>query len=170
MNNKKPLKIAIGVISVCLLVQVIVSLSGPKFVLNLSSSLPIGVYKIRPFNGSLQRGDTVWITPPQLIGNFIYENGWLPRGWPLLKIAAAIPGDHYEITDTNIAVNNERIGPVFLQDSKGNFLPKIRGRFIVGKNQFLPIATNIEKSFDGRYFGAMPQSNIIAFADPLIVF
>ena len=168
--NKKPLYIA-GTVVVCLIVmQTINTLTGPHFMLNLSSSEPLGIYRLRPFSGTLRRGEMVWMKAPQKAGAFIYERGWLPHGWPLLKHVKAVPGDSYCITDTALTVNGAFVGPVTDRDRKGQPLPRIRGYFDVTEGHFLPVATNIANSFDGRYFGTVPASSIIAIATPVMIF
>lgn len=168
--NKKPLYI-VGAVVICLIVmQTINSMTGPHFLLNLSSSEPLGIYRLRPFNGTLRRGEIVWMKAPQKAGAFIYERGWLPRGWPLLKHVMAVPGDTFCITDTTLTVNGALVGPVTDRDRKGQPLPRIRGYFDVSAGSFLPVATNIANSFDGRYFGTVPASSIIAIATPVVTF
>lgn len=168
--NKAPLYITALVVLSLLILQLIHTIIGPKYILNLSSSLPIGIYRITPFDGRLRRGKIAWIKTPESAGRFIYDRGWLPHGWPLLKHIEAIPGDTFSITSSTFSVNNKYIGPVFNQDSKGKPLPKLRGNFRVQAGHFLPVATNIEKSFDGRYFGAIPQTYIIAIAVPILIY
>lgn len=168
--DKKPLFIAGTVVIFLVVMQTISSLTGPYFVLNLSSSEPLGIYRLRPFSGTLRRGEIVWMKAPQKAGAFIYDRGWLPHGWPLLKHIKAIPGDTFCITDTSLTVNGAFVGPVTDRDRKGQLLPRIRGCYDVPAGHFLPVATNIANSFDGRYFGTVPASSIIAFAIPVMTF
>ncbi|MBT1077204.1 S26 family signal peptidase [Geobacter grbiciae] len=168
--NKKPLFIAVTVVVCLAVMQIINSLTGPYFVLNLSSSEPLGIYRLKPFSGTLRRGEIVWMKAPQKAGAFIYDRGWLPRGWPLLKHIKAIPGDIFCITDTSLTVNGALVGPVSDRDRKGQTLPRIRGCSDVAAGHFLPVATNIANSFDGRYFGTVPASSIIAVATPVMTF
>lgn len=168
--NKKPLYIAGTVVAFLIMMQTINSLTGPHFMLNLSSSEPLGIYRLRPLTGTLKRGEMVWMKAPQKAGAFIYERGWLPRGWPLLKHVKAISGDTFCITDNTLTVNGAFVGPVSDRDRNGKPLPRIRGSFDVPAGYFLPIATNIANSFDGRYFGPVPASSIIAIATPVMTF
>jgi type IV secretory pathway protease TraF len=69
-----------------------------------------------------------------------------------------------------VTVEGKRIGPVYSFDRQGLPLPIIRECQSIPAKHFLPIATGLENSFDGRYFGAVDVSLIIGKAMPIISF
>ena len=62
-------------------------------------------------------------------------------------------------------IEGKYIGQVYETDNAGNVLPKLRGKFEVPKDYVLPIASSA-RSFDGRYSGAIPKSQIKARVVP----
>lgn len=110
------------------------------------------------------------MTVPVKAQSYIYGRGWLPEGWGLLKTVGAIPDDTYCITGKELTVDGAFVGPVFESDSKGLPLPRLRGCRKVEVDHFLPVATHIKQSFDGRYFGTVSNSEIKALAVPVFTF
>jgi conjugative transfer signal peptidase TraF len=170
IRNSKPLIIAFGVFLFLAVVQVILCPSGCHFFLNLTGSEPRGVYLQKPCDGTLHRGDLVFMKCPPGFEKFVYGREWLPNGWPLLKTVRGIPGDGFCVSETYVSVEGKRIGPVYSFDRQGHPLPILRGCRTVPQHHFLPIATGLDNSFDGRYFGAVDDSLIIGKALPIISF
>ena len=98
----------------------------------------------------------------------IVKNGWGDGKHDFLKKVGAVSGEKYSINaDTLIfEIEGEYIGKVFEKDNVGHELPKMRGEFEVPKDSVLPIATS-ERSFDGRYSGAINKSQIKAHVIPI---
>ena len=141
-----------------------------KYCINLSPSMPYGLYKISA-SASLKRGDIIIFMPPDYLKSIIYKRRWLPDGWPLMKQIGALPGDTYCINkDRQFLINGRFVGPVYKVDSQGLPLPQIDGCRTVAPDTFLPVATHILKSFDGRYFGAIPLNIIKGKAVPVYSF
>ncbi len=142
----------------------------PQYYLNLSKSMPLGVYKLIPFDGDLKTGESVILEVPEPARPYIYGRGWLPQGWLLIKTVGALPGDKVTITDDAIKIKDVYIGPVFDTDTEVRPLPRLRGSINIPEKHFLPIATYIRNSFDGRYFGPVPFDLIRGKAVPVITF
>lgn len=170
IRNSKPLIIVCVVFSFLAIIQVISSASGCRFFLNLTGSEPRGIYFLKSFDGTLQRGDLVFMKCPPGFEKFIYGRKWLPNEWSLLKTVRGIPGDSFCVSETDVSVEGKRFGPVFPFDRQGLPLPVLRGCWRVPPRHFLPIATGLDNSFDGRYFGAVPDSLIIGKAVPIVSF
>jgi type IV secretory pathway protease TraF len=60
----------------------------PRFVWNLSGSVPIGLYRVRPAR-DLTITTLVVAYPPEPLATWLAEGRYLPRGVPLLKPAFA---------------------------------------------------------------------------------
>ncbi len=167
----KPRKIFLISAGVFILLSLqIAGLQPPKYYLNLSRSMPLGVYKFIPFNGDLKVEDLVIFDVPQQARPYVYGRGWLPKGWLLIKKVGALPGEKVTITNDSIKIRDVYVGPVFETDTEGKPLPRLRGSFIIPENHFLPIATYIQNSFDGRYFGPVSKTLIRGKAIPIVTF
>jgi len=166
----KTVFIVLAVIGFIAAIQTVRVATGPAFWLNLSSSEPLGLYRMEPCNKALRRGEIVIMECPRGYEAYLYGRKWLPHGWPLFKTVGATPGDTYCVTDTMLSINGIPIGPIFLADSQGLPLPVKRGCRTVPQNRFLPVATGLNNSFDGRYFGDVSESLVIGKAIPLLTF
>ncbi|RTM08812.1 MAG: S26 family signal peptidase [Hyphomicrobiales bacterium] len=138
----------------------------PKLVWNASTSTPIGLYRIRPA-GRLAVGDLVAVDAPEPLAGFLADNGYLPRGVPLMKSVTALPGQDVCRNGLAITVDGTEIGKALEHDRLGRPLPVWQGcRRIVSGEVFLMNA-QVHDSLDGRYFGPFAASLIIGRATPL---
>lgn len=166
--HKSSLLITIGAISILMLLLVAQNSTVPAYWLNLSSSEPLGLYRMEPWHNLLRRGEIVVMKCPKGYESYLYGRKWLPKGWPLFKTVGAIAGKNYCVTDKFLSIDGTIIGPIFLADSQGRPLPAKRGCWTIPPGRFLPIATGLRNSFDGRYFGDVPESLVIGKAIPLL--
>jgi conjugative transfer signal peptidase TraF len=175
IKDRKP-PIVIGLIFLALF-GVRLGIRKPVFYLNLSPSEPIGLYwvvtspaeTVRLRRGQLTQGDLVVLAPPPKAWPYVYGRGWLSRDSLLLKTVVALPGDQVDITDRAIYINQCYIGPIKERDRVGLPLPKLRGRIAIPEGCFLPLATRVPNSFDGRYFGPAPVSLVKHVVRPVLV-
>ncbi|MBJ6749916.1 S26 family signal peptidase [Geomonas sp. Red421] len=140
------------------------------FWINVTDSEPMGLYRLHPVQGEVQRGEMVIMEVPEEFRQYVYGRGWLPQGWPLLKHVGAVAGDSYCVEQGRFIVNGSVIGPVYASDQEGRLLPKVEGCREVPAGYFLPVATHIARSFDGRYMGAVKLSVIKGVARPVVTF
>lgn len=126
---------------------------------NTSPSQPRGLYRVIDDGQPIRLHDLVVLRPPD--DRLSVKT--------ILKTVYALPGDTYAITDRWISVNGQPIGRVFAEDTSGAPLPKLRGSFVVPDGHFLPLAVHVDRSYDGRYFGAVAQSEIIQKVAPLLL-
>lgn len=148
----------------------VIDASGHQLIVNTSPSMPSGIYWIAQNVRSVQRGDVVMFAPPDTARAVVYGRGWLPQGMPLLKVVGGVVGDVYCVRDRHFVVSGRDIGPTFLLDTQGRPLPQIAGCRRVGAGEFLPVSGFIERSFDGRYFGAVSLNNVLGIGRPLVTF
>ena len=94
--NKKTIVITTVILAVMIIISTIIK---PKYYINLSCSIPRGIYKVIPFDGQLKPGDIVIFDPPVQARPYVYGRAWLPKGWPLIKPVGAITGDEYQIKE-----------------------------------------------------------------------
>ena len=143
--------------------------SVPHFRVNLTNSIPRGLYRVT--NSVYQRGEFVMLCIPPEWAALAKEREWVQSGscpgkvMRAFKQIAALPGDAVEITDSYVAVNGSLVPNTETKkvDSKGRAMPAFnRGTFTVKPGQVFLIATNAENSLDSRYMGPVPITNLIS--------
>lgn len=139
---------------------------SPRLIWNASASVPIGLYAVQPV-GRIEIGDLVAVQAPDELATFLATRGYLPADVPLLKHVVALPGAEVCRIGSRITVNGTPLGMALARDRMVRDLPVWRGcRVIAGGEVFL-INPNAPNSLDGRYFGPLPASTIIARLSPL---
>lgn len=138
----------------------------PRFLWNASESVPIGLYRLRPA-GRLTVTDLVAVLPPEPLATFLADGHYLPRGVPLLKRVLALPGQTVCRDRLAITVDNIELGAARGHDSRGRPLPIWQGCRVVTDGEVLLMNWQSADSLDGRYFGVLPASAIVARAEPL---
>jgi conjugative transfer signal peptidase TraF len=133
---------------------------------NVTESLPIGIY--RAVHAPLTRGAFVLACPPEWAGKLARERGYLwsgpcPGGIARLgKQIVAVGGDTVEVSNGGLTVNGmpvPRSAPL-ARDPRGRVLPVLRGRWVVPLNGVWLWAGCSARSFDSRYFGVVPLSEV----------
>lgn len=115
------------------------------FTINLSPSVPIGLYRFASADVPLQRGDVVQVPA------IPFGRPWLHAWWPLLKPVAGVTEDVACVLGGRLDVNGVDFGPVY-QEHQGKPLPVFWGCHVVGDGEIF-VASHEPKSLDGRYFG-----------------
>jgi conjugative transfer signal peptidase TraF len=141
--------------------------------INTSASLPRGLYRLerRP----ACRGCLVLACAPRWAGELAGGRGYLPRGdcpggvKPLGKIVLAAAGDWVEVREEGLAVNGRTVAGSAAQaaDRAGRPLPHLaRGRWRL-KGGELWLFSPHPRSFDSRYFGAVPAGSVRGALSPV---
>ncbi len=133
----------------------------PKFlVFNHTRSLQTGWYLMLPAE-NLQDGDIVGFELSRQPRELAVSRGWMKEGELTLKRIGALEGGSYEIKENGqFYVNGKYKGQVRETDPGGRRMPHVRpGVYLVPKGSFLPLGDN-PASFDGRYYGPEPISEI----------
>jgi conjugative transfer signal peptidase TraF len=139
---------------------------APWLIWNASASVPIGLYAVHPA-GALQSGELLVVTAPEPLATFLDERRYLPKGIPLLKHVAALPGQIVCRTGDAITIDGAIVGAALDRDHLGRSLPVWRGcRVIAGGEVFLMNRHSVA-SLDSRYFGPLPTTTIVGRAEPL---
>ena len=161
-------KNAIIFLSICLVINLVFEELPEIFYVNVTSSLPQGLYVKVP-SQELNKGDYIVYDPPPEVKETIIKNGWGEGKHCFLKQVGAVAGEKYSIDGKTLAfeISGKYVGQVYEKDNVGNELPKLRGKFEVPLGYILPIATNA-RSFDGRYSGVIPKSRIKAKVTPIL--
>jgi type IV secretory pathway protease TraF len=127
--------------------------------LNISTSLPLGLYRIHPLARPLTPGTLVVVDVP----------GWGVRTVPFLKPVAAVAGEWVCRVGDALVIHAEDYGPVY-DAWRGEPLPSAvapdRCTMVPPGHVFL--ASPAPQSLDSRYFGPVAIADISATATPLL--
>ena len=143
---------------------------------NLTSSLPIGLYRVTRDSPTLERGAIVLYCLPPPVAGFAHNRGYVPRGGqcpggltPIGKMVAALPGDTVVLSADGITVNGalQSHSRALATDLKGRGLPQLTRRaYVIGRDYVWLLAPS-ERSFDSRYLGPLVTRNVLARVQPV---
>ena len=149
-----------------LALSTIVASPAKRYVWNLSASVPIGLYRLRPV-GKLAVSDIVAVEPPEALARFLADGRYLPRGLLLLKQVAALPGETVCRTSLAITIDDGWAAQARQRDGRGQLLPDWQGCRVVADGEVFLMNAQSADSLDGRYFGVLPVSAIIGQVQPI---
>ena len=136
--------------------------TAPRLVWNASASAPIGLYAVTP-GASAEPGDMVIARVPGRFRRLAAERRYLPMNVPLVKRVAAQPGDEVCALGQEIFVNGRWTAERRLVDGQNRPMPIWSGCIRLHGHQLFLLMDN-PASFDGRYFGATEERDIIGKA------
>ena len=128
--------------------------------LNISASVPYGLYALHAVPQTLRRGQLVLVPVPASM--MVFHPWWLP----LLKPVAGLPGDMLTMQGQHFYINDEDFGPV-ATESQGHTVPQLASPRVVQAGEVC-VATKAWRSLDCRYIGVTPLSQVQAVATPLL--
>jgi conjugative transfer signal peptidase TraF len=174
-HSRRPVLAMLGpAIAVALLV-----LMGRSLGLRISltdSAAPSGIYRI--VRGvSVKHGELVAACLPASIAQEGLARGYLREGdcpdgiEPVAKIVEALPGDVLEVQPGWVSVDGEVFADsaVAPRDSMGRPLPHVPwGRRQVAPGEVWLFGFNNVRSWDARYFGPVPLSEVRAALKPVL--
>jgi conjugative transfer signal peptidase TraF len=138
----------------------------PAFIWNASASVPIGLYRLAPA-GRIAAPDLVVVAPPEPLASFLAKRGYLPHGVLLIKRVLAVAGDRVCRHGPAITAFDRVYGVARERDSLGRPLPVWQGCRTLAEGEVFLMNWDAADSFDGRYFGPLPVSSIVARALPV---
>jgi conjugative transfer signal peptidase TraF len=146
---------------------------------NATASMPRGIWRVEAPGPQVERGEIVSVCLPESAAiREAARRGYIPVGAcpggyePLVKPVAAIAGDLVSVTAHGIAVNGEPVADTAQldEDSDGRPLRPIpAGVYSVPAGAVWLLSGHDPRSFDSRYFGAVPTANIQGIARPVWV-
>jgi type IV secretory pathway protease TraF len=127
--------------------------------MNISPSLPYGLYRIHEVPTPLRRGMLV----------VVEVRGWSPSRMPFLKPVAAVAGEWVCRVGRALVIHGEDYGPVY-DAWRGTSLPSAvpEDRCLVVPPGHVFLATPVPQSLDSRYYGPVAIDQITATATPLL--
>ena len=160
------LSLAAGALVAGCLIEIVVA-PRPLLVWNVTHSAPIGLYR-RVF-ADVENGAWVLVRAPSAAADLAAARGYLPRSVPMVKRIAASSSDHVCRVGQSVTINRHTVAQALWRDSLGRALPVWSGCIDLKPDQIFLI-TNPPTSFDSRYFGPVPTSNVIERIAPLWTF
>jgi conjugative transfer signal peptidase TraF len=149
--------------------------SGLHF--NVTASMPLGIYRLAPVPKSgVQRGMFVAVCAPIDAARLGRRRGYLANGRcaadtePLVKVVAGVAGDELTISSRGVAVNEcplPHSRPLKFDSAGRPLSPWPHGRYRLRRGQLWLYAGN-DRSWDSRYWGWAPTSEVLARAEPVV--
>ncbi len=136
---------------------------SPRYILNLSYSVPIGLYRLEM--QTPRRGDLAVIQLGEPWRDLVQSRGYLSSKAWLIKPVAALAGDRVCRLGRVITIKGRISAVAQLADERGRVLPKWDGCKRLAQDEMF-LLSKVTGSFDGRYFGVTPRSAMIAKAVP----
>jgi conjugative transfer signal peptidase TraF len=130
-----------------------------RLTINVTASMPRGLYLLRPPGGSLRRGDAVYLAVPVSIRPLVAARRYLPPNFRLLKRVVALPGDHVCTHDERYVVGNQVLSIIASHDQAGRPLDAFSFCAIVQSGTAF-VAAHGESSLDSRYFGPVSLNDL----------
>ena len=88
--------------------------------------------------GDLQVTELLVVTPPEPLATFLDERRYLPKGVPLLKHIAALPGQTVCRTGDTISIDGTAMGEALDRDHRGRSLPVWQGCRVIAERPGFP--------------------------------
>jgi len=158
--------LAIMLVGAGLILAPALSKHPPALIWNASASVPIGLYRLLPAD-RVEVTDLVAVTPPTALAAFLAKRGYLPHGVPLIKRILALSGTTICRRGRAIVADDQPYGEVQERDSRGRPLPVWEGCRTLRDGEVFLMNWNAADSLDGRYFGPLPVSTIVARVVPV---
>lgn len=138
----------------------------PRIIWNASASVPLGLYVTVPAD-RMALGDLVLVRPPETLAAFLAERGYVARGVPLLKHVAALPPQVVCVEGHAIIVDGGTVAHRRGTDRLGHVLPTWHGCHRLESGEVFLLNPAEPDSLDGRYFGPLPCTSIVARLRPV---
>lgn len=146
---------------------VLVSIYPPhkKLVLNLTASMPRGLYLLR-LKGAPQAGDLVILRLPPHAAEIAVARAYLRSNQPALKRVVATAGDRVCRFGPSVSINGKHVAIARSSDRTHQPLPSWTGCHRLRTHELMVLGA-AAGSFDSRYFGVVERSAIIRIVEPL---
>ena len=144
-----------------------VSSDRRPLVINLTSSVPVGLYvhSARP----PRTGEFVLVLLPMQLRHFAARRGYLPLNRLLVKIIAAGPGEVVCRLGARVWVGGHNRVWALRTDGLGRPLPYWSGCRRLRGSELFVLGTH-SNSFDGRYCGPINRRSVLTVVQPILTF
>ncbi|CCD84673.1 TraF peptidase. Serine peptidase. MEROPS family S26C precursor [Bradyrhizobium sp. ORS 285] len=153
-------------VSASLLMEAGLPRPRPLLIWNASGSVAIGLYWIQPVR-QWSINEIVVVQPQDVLAGWLADEGYLPRGVPMLKHISALPGQAVCRRNNVILIDDVEAGLAQASDRHRRKLPDWQGCRTIGNDELFLMNRQSESSLDGRYFGPTATSDVVGRAIPL---
>jgi type IV secretory pathway protease TraF len=98
---------------------------------------------------------------PTDVESLAIERQYIPSHIPLIKTVWAVGGEKICHMPSRLIVQNRPALVVLTHDSQGRKLPFRQGCYTLGDDELFLVSTDVQTSFDSRYFGPVPVSDLL---------
>lgn len=154
------------------LALVAIALHFAGLAINVTDSMPIGIYHVERNDRAPVKGDIVQMCAPPAIAAIAKARGYLMRGScafataQMVKIVAAVAGDTVDVSDDAVVVDGYRLPGSATQRRDGHGRPLAhvaRGRYVLRPGEMWLWTPN-PRSWDSRYYGPQHVAEIGGYA------
>ena len=144
--------------------------------INLSASLPPGVYRTDDVGSGAVRGALVLVCLPRAVAVFANQRGYVPHGGrcldgasPVGKIVVAVAGDMVRVTDAGVSVDGALLpcSRPLPRDQADRVMPRATNNALLIGSDSVWLYAPSARSFDSRYFGAVGRDAIVGHIHPV---
>lgn len=144
---------------------------------NLTPSVPVGIYRAIPTPRGIRVGMLAAVCPPSDAAALGRQRGYLLRGRcaydtePLLKRVVAVGGDEVRVASSGLFVDGRRLAhsAPLVADRAGRALAAWPvGRYRMARGMLWMYADN-GRSWDSRYWGPISTGNVVAAMRSFVV-
>ncbi len=153
------------------------ALNAIGFTLNMTKSLPRGVYFLtKARKNDIKKGDIVTFTLPPELRTMALERKYLHKSSfsssvpsDLMKKVEGTTGDHVKINKEGVFINGSLLKNSAQRpaDGLGQALPAITLDKVLEEGEYIMMSAERVKGFDARYYGIVTQDLIHRAGKPL---
>lgn len=132
----------------------------PRLVYNPSTSAARGWYLVYPA-AAIRAGDLVLAALPPAAIELAAARGYLPRGLPVIKRVAAVPGDCVCAVGGTLSINGRDAARTLAADGAGRALQAWVGCRMLRTEELFLLGDRNQASFDSRYFGPVNRAAVL---------
>lgn len=152
LGRPRVLSTILGVVGASALVTTAACTLASHLLINITRSMPLGMYWMRAGTDSFGRHDLVAFAVPPRVRDLAAERHYLMGGALLLKPIAAVAGDAVCTEGDSLILRGEAAAHLRSSDSEGRALPR-DARCGVRPSGFVYVLAPDPRSFDSRVFG-----------------
>ena len=164
--TRRSLVVAIGSVAIAIIALTAAWEHTALLIWNASASVPIGLYLVRDV-GRLATDELVVAQPPETLADFLATGRYLPKGVPLIKHVAALPGAIVCRSGLSVSIDGVVRAKARERDHAGRSLPTWSGCRTITEDEVFLLNASEPASLDGRYFGPLPSASIVGRAVPI---
>jgi conjugative transfer signal peptidase TraF len=164
--TRRTLVVATGSVAIATIALTAAWKHAPLLVWNASASVPIGLYAVRDA-GRLASDELVVMQPPETLADFLANGHYLPRGVPLIKHVAALPGAIVCRNGLTVSIDGFVRAEARERDHAGRLLPSWSGCRTIADDEVFLLNASEPASLDSRYFGPLSSSRMVGRAVPI---